>query len=170
MFTEWGYFSENRFIPFDWMTDTFGSCNTFQPWLNCHSCDGGGGGVGGAEYRGTLQSPQQQCEAAAHAKQEQTSLVSFVHGVKRASKSVVGSTVSGAVGGCLFDAETGCVPGAVGGALVGAIGGLLQGAGQIAYYGFTGIYNSEKQMQNDLAACRQGARPYNARAGPAKSS
>jgi hypothetical protein len=57
--------------------------------------------------------------------------------------------------GCPFDVETGCLPGAAAGAVTGTIGGLLWGAGDIAYYGFGGIYTTEKQLDKDPAACQQ---------------
>jgi len=92
---------------------------------------------------------------AAIAKQDQDSFKSFIYGVKGAGRHVVEGAASGAVIGCFSDMETGCLPGAGVGAVTGTMGGLLWGAGDIAYYGFSGIYTTEKQLTKDLAACKQ---------------
>ena len=92
---------------------------------------------------------------AAIAKQNQDSFNSFIYGVKEAGRHVVEGAAGGAVTGCIMGVETGCLPGAGAGAITGTIGGLLWGAGDIAYYGFGGIYTTEKQLNQDLAACQQ---------------
>ncbi len=89
------------------MTDTFGSCNTFQPWLNCHSCDGGGGGEsGGGGSTGTLKSPG--CTAF---QQKATQLAQGFEAASTASEWIafgtgVGSVLSGAGEGLTFGADT----------------------------------------------------------------